>query len=110
MAIGSLNKAGRLEQLKLFARVLVWSGYTPPDDVRAEVFAAVLDEVGDPEEARTLTAQYVEEARAAHLEEEPTWPTPSGFDRLQAAFDELRAQGVIVLEACDDHWAANAAL
>ena len=110
MAIGSLDKAGRLEQLKGFARVLVWSGYTPPDDVRAEVFAAVLDEVGDAEEARTLTAQYVDEARNAHAEAEATWPSPSGFDHLQAAISDLRTQGVIVLEACDDHWAANAAL
>ena len=110
MAIGSLDQAGRLEQLKTFARVLVWSGYKSDAEVRAEVREALLDEVKDPAEADRLTNDYLRQAEHDREVAQRAWPHPSGFDRLQAAFGDLRGAGLIVLEACDDHWAANDAL
>jgi len=110
MAIGSLDKAGRLEQLKTYAKVQVWSGYKSDDDVYAEVYAAVLDEENDPATAEHLATDYIAAARQELVEVESAWPQPTEFERLQAAFSELRAKDVIVLEACDDHWAANRAL
>ena len=107
MAIGSLDKAGRLEQLKTYARVQVWSGYKSDAEVRADVYAAVLDEESDPETAARLTAEYVASAGRDLAAAEQGWPHPSGFDRLQGAFADLRSSRVVVLEACEDHWAAN---
>jgi hypothetical protein len=107
MAIGSLDKAGRLEQLQTFARVQVWSGYKAADEVRAEVYDAVLDEVKDHDEADHLTDEYLDRARRAQVEAARGWRSPTDFDRLQAAFADLRAADVVVLEAVDDHWAAN---
>ena len=107
MAIGSLDKAGRLEQLKTLARVEVWSGYQTDDEVRADVLAAVSDEESDPAVAARLTQEYVELAHTDLAAAAQTWPAQTAYDRLQAAFADLRAHNVQVLEACDDHWAAN---
>ncbi|MEJ7689059.1 MAG: hypothetical protein WKF76_00735 [Nocardioidaceae bacterium] len=107
MAIGSPDKAARLDQLRTYAHVQVWSGYRRLDDVRADVYDAVLDEVKDVDEAAVLTNRYLDEAHAALEQAAAGWPSPSAFDRLQAAFTDLRSAGVVVLEAVDDHWVAN---
>lgn len=110
MAIGSPDKAARLDQLRTYARVQVWSGYRRRDDVRGDVYDALLDEVKDAEEAAVLTDRYLNEAHAALEQSASGWPSPAAFDRLQAAFTDLRSAGVVVLEAVDDHWVANDAL
>ncbi len=107
MAIGSPGQAARLDQLRTFARVQVWSGYTDAAQVRAEVFDAVSAEVKDVERAQQLTDTYVADARSELAAQASEWPEPTAFDRLQAAFAALEADGVIVLQAVDDHWAAN---
>ena len=107
MAIGSLDKAGRLDQLKTLARVQVWAGYQTDDEVRADVLTAVGDEESDPAVAARLTEEYIEQAHADLAAAAQTWPAPTAYDRLQAAFADLRSRDVHVLEACDDHWAAN---
>ncbi len=110
MAIGSLDKAGRLDQLRTLARVQVWSGYLTDDQVRTDVLAAVSDEESDPATAERLTAEFVEQAHAELAEAARQWPAQTAYDRLQSAFADLRARDVVVLEACDDHWAANEVL
>ena len=110
MAIGSLDKAGRLQQLKTYAKVQVWSGYKSDDEVRADVYSAVLDEERDVAKAEELTTAYIAAARDDRAQAERSWPDPTDFERLQAAFADLRGRDVVVLEACDDHWAANAVL
>jgi hypothetical protein len=110
MAIGSLDKPGRLDQLRTLARVQVWSGYLTDDQVRTDVLAAMRDEEGDPTTAERLTAEFVEQAHAELAEASRQWPAQTAYDRLQSAFADLRARDVVVLEACDDHWAANEVL
>ena len=110
MAIGSLDKAGRLDQLRTLARVQVWSGYLTDDQVRTDVLAAVSDEESDPATAERLAAEFVEQAHAELAEAARHWPAQTAYDRLQSAFADLRARDVVVLEACDDHWAANEVL
>ncbi len=107
MAIGSPDKAARLGQLRTYAKVQVWSGYQGPADVRRDVYDAVLDEVKDADEAAAMTDRYLDDAHAALANAAAGWPSPSAFDRLQAAFAELRSAGVVVLEAVDDHWVAH---
>ena len=107
MAIGSLDKAGRLDQLRTLARVQVWSGYLTDDHVRTDVLAAVSDEESDPATAERLTEEFVEQAHTELAEAAQQWPAQTAYDRLQSAFADLRTRDVVVLEACDDHWAAN---
>jgi hypothetical protein len=68
------------------------------------------DEEGDPTTAERLTAEFVEQAHAELAEASRQWPAQTAYDRLQSAFADLRARDVVVLEACDDHWAANEVL
>jgi hypothetical protein len=107
MAIGSLGKAGRLEQVRAFAAMQLRSGYRSLDEVRGDVHEAVLAEVGDAAEADRLTEEYLAEADRAWREEATHWGRPTQHDALLAAFDDLRRSGVMVLEAVDDHWVAN---
>ncbi len=107
MAIGSPDKAARLDQLRNFARVQVWSGFRPLDEVRAEVLAAVQEEVKDRAEAERLAAEYVASAEESLGAAAASWPEITEFDRLQAALTELEAVGIVVLQACEDHWAAQ---
>jgi len=110
MAIGSLRRAGRLDQLRAFAAMQLRSGYRTADEVRADVLEAVSAEVRDPAESARLTDEYLADAERAWHADAATWPSSTPYDALVAAFDELRASGVLVLEAVDDHWAANDAL
>lgn len=107
MAIGSPDKAGRVGQLRTFARCQVWSGYRTDAEVRADVYDAALAEERDPDRAEVLTEELLAHARDDLDSASRGWPTPTAFDRLQHAFAELRAADVAVLEAVDDHWAAN---
>jgi hypothetical protein len=110
VAIGSLKRAGRLEQLKTYAAVQLRSGYRSDDEVRADVLDAVRDEVRDADEAARLTDAYLDEAGATWLRDAQGWGDETDVDRLWAAFDDLEAAGIVVLEAVDDHWAADAVL
>jgi hypothetical protein len=107
MAIGSLGRAGRLDQVRAFAAMQLRSGYRTDDEVRAEVHEAVLAEVGDRAEAARLTDEYLDEGERVWREDAAQWPARTQHDALMDAFAALRATGVMVLEAVDDHWAAN---
>ena len=95
-----------MEQLGNYARVLVWSGFRPLEDVRADVLEAVRDEVKEEDEAVRLTDEYVTAATESLHQAAGKWPDPTDYDRLQAALTELEDAGVMVLQACDDHWSA----
>jgi hypothetical protein len=110
MAIGSLDKQGRIQQLGIFARCLVWSGYADPDEITTELYEAALAEERDPQRAIQLATRLRVQAERDLWEQAADWPVPSGFDRLQSALADLRADGILVLEAVDDHWAAAEAL
>jgi hypothetical protein len=110
VAIGSLNKAGRLEQVRGYAAVQLRSGYRTDDEVFADVLEAVSDLVKDDSEAARLTDEYLRQAREEWVHDADGWPPHDDFDRLQEAFADLEAAGIVVLEAVDDHWAAHAVL
>lgn len=110
MAIGSLDRAGRIEQLRTFARCQVWAAYRSPAEIRAEVYDAVLAELRAGDDAAAFTDQLIVEVRAEHDAVARSWPSTTGYDRLSAAFNDLRANDVVVLEAVDDHWTASETL
>ncbi len=110
MAIGSPDKIARLDQLRNYARVQVWSGFRPLSDVETDVRDAVRDEVKDDAEATRLAGEFVADAQQSLQVAADQWPATTEFDRLQAALTQLEAAGVLVLQACEDHWAAQAML
>ncbi len=110
MAIGGLDRAGRLDQLRSLAKVEVWSGFSSAAEVRADVFEAVMAEVKDVARAQHLTEEFVEDARQSLVEAAEEWPRTTDVDRLDAALSELEARDLVVLRAIGDHWAANEAL
>ena len=107
MAIGSPKQAARLEQLRDWTRAQVWSGLRADDELRSDVLAAVRDELRDPDEARRLTDEYVAEAHQRLREAAATWPEETDYDRFERAVAEIEAADVVVLQGCEDHWAAN---
>lgn len=58
----------------------------------------------------TLARAWVDEERADFERDQADWPEVTDHDRLQAAFDDLERAGLVVLQACDDHWSAKAEL
>jgi hypothetical protein len=110
VAIGSLDKSGRLRQARALAAAQLRGGYRSDDEVRADVLEAVRAEVGSADEAARIADEYLEQARAEWREDAAGWSEPTPHDRLLAAFAALDERGVVVLHAVDDHWAAHDAL
>jgi hypothetical protein len=74
-------------------RTWVWSGFYSPDDVQ-EMIGDVLEE--DADERMLRVAVGPEFARKAVAE--AGWPKRTDCDRLDAAFAELEAVGIIALQ------------
>jgi len=110
VAIRSPDKATRLDQLRTLAKVQVWSGFCAAPQIRAEVYDAVVDEVKDVAEAQALTDAFLASATEELVAASSTWPSMTDFDRLQAAFSDLERADLVVVQACDDHWAADEVL
>lgn len=106
---GSTAKVSPQERVRDFARVQVRAGLLDSDALLREVAASVEAEL--PGESPVATArELVADARTALLEEQNLWEAPTDHDRLQGAFDDLAQRDVVVLQAVEDHWVANAAL
>ncbi len=110
MAIGSPDRTVRLAQLRAYARVQVRSGFKSDEQVRAELFDAVSGEVKELSEARRLTDELVVAENADLARDAARWSGRTQFDDLQAAFDDLQARDIVVLQACEDHWSAQEVL
>lgn len=110
MAIGSPDRAARLQELRTYARVQVRSGYASPDDVRRDVLEAVLEEITEPVKAQEHTDVLIEAARAELAAAASSWPEVTSYDRFEHALVALEGLDVVVLQACQDHWAADAEL
>ncbi|MBA3265600.1 MAG: hypothetical protein H0T14_04395 [Nocardioidaceae bacterium] len=110
MAIGSPDKSARLAQLRSYARLQVRSGFETAEQVRADVFDAVHDEVKELDQAQQLTDELLNAEIADLTREAASWSGNTQFDDLQAAFADLEARDIVVLQACEDHWAAQQVL
>jgi hypothetical protein len=103
------DKVSPPERVRDFARVQVRAGLLDDDALVREVAAAVEAELPD-ESAEATARALVTEARTTLLDEQAGWEVPTDHDRLQAAFDDLSQQDVVVLQAVEDHWVADATL
>jgi hypothetical protein len=101
--------SSREDHVRDFARACVRSGLLSEPDLYGEVRAAVADELPelDPD---TTAKEWVAQFRAELERDQRTWPETTDYDRLQAVFADLEAKGVVVLQGCDDHWAAKRAI
>jgi hypothetical protein len=99
------------QHVREFVRACVRAGLMSSEELRAEVVAAITADLphlaGD---ADALARTWLQEAREELRRDESGWPEPTDYERLQTAFAELRDADVVVLQGCEDHWAAKAVL
>jgi len=82
-----------IEDPKAYAGRLVATGYEPEDYVLDMVREMLSDEgVADVDENST---RVVSEAIHAQVQSQAIWNTPTDCDRLRAAFDSLKGQGIL---------------
>src|SRR5690348_15630917 len=104
-----MESAGSLheQQVREFARACARSGLLDDRGLYDEVLLAIRSELPDVAEpdrvARAWIGEYLDELAA----DQRDWPEATDYDRLQAAFAELDAAGIVVLQGCEDHWAAK---
>src|SRR5262245_47455663 len=83
------------DDLHEFVRVQVTAGYANVDEIVDEAVEVFLDETLDPDGLRFAARAIADRAVAAHLAEQVGWPSPTDCDRLDAAFVELAADGIL---------------
>lgn len=86
------------------------SGYLDDAAVHREILEAAREDLSRDDDAEAMAAGVVEAEIDALRRDQTDWPETTDVDRLEAAFGDLEAQGVVVLRACDDHWDATAVL
>jgi hypothetical protein len=93
-----------------FIRSAVRSGLLADKELYDEVLLAITSELPFVEDPEGLAETWIGEFRSELAAEAATWPEVTDYDRLQAAFAELESAGIVVLQGCEDHWAAKAVL
>jgi hypothetical protein len=102
--------ASRIEQdLRSFARLQVRAGLLDPAEMRREVAEAIGAEMPGID-ADLMARAWLAAAQQALVAEQAGWPASTDHDRLLATFADLESAGLVVLQGCEDHWAAKAAI
>ncbi|MGH3367694.1 MAG: DUF6891 domain-containing protein [Nocardioidaceae bacterium] len=100
----SSGDPGAVARLRAFARVQVRSGYLDDATVRNEVVEAAREDLSGDTDAESMATEVVDAEITALIAEQADWSETTDVDRLEQAFAELSAAGLMVLRACDDHW------
>ncbi len=96
------------QHVRDFARVGVRAGLLSTDELHAELVEAITTELpGRAAEADALASTWVDEAREQLRVDQESWPEATDHERLQSAFEEIELLDVVVLQGCEDHWAAK---
>ena len=99
------------QHVREFARACVRAGLLDDADLRDEIAQAIEGELPDrATESGDLAAAWIDEAREELRVDQVSWPEATDYERLQTAFSEIELADVVVLQGCDDHWAAKALL
>ena len=99
------------EHVRELARDCVRAGLLDERAVYDEVLLAITTELPDrADDAASMARAWIDEYRDELLHDQAGWPAVTDYNRLQAVFAELTANDVVVLQGCDDHWAAKAEL
>jgi hypothetical protein len=101
----------RQDHVRDFVRACVRAGILTDEETYAEARLAITAELPDlAGEVESLADAWISAARDELALEQVTWPRVTDYDRLQSAFGALGGTGVVVLQGCEDHWAAKALL
>jgi uncharacterized protein DUF6891 len=96
------------DHVRDFARACVRAGLLSTDELHTEVVAAIRQELPQRAgEADALATAWTDEAREQLRVDQESWPEATDYERLQSAFEELALDDVVVLQGCEDHWAAK---
>jgi hypothetical protein len=98
------------EHVREFARSAVRSGLLADQELYDEVLLAITSELSGVDDPERLGSSWVAEFRDELDKDAASWPETTDYDRLQDTFSTLEATGIVVLQGCEDHWAAKAAL
>jgi hypothetical protein len=100
----------RRAHVREFTRSAVRSGLFAQEELYGEVLLAVTSELPSVEDPEALARTWIAEFRDEWSRDASTWPSTTDYDRLQSAFAEMRAADIVVLQGCEDHWAAKEVL
>lgn len=99
------------EHLREFTRSCVRAGLLAEAELYDEVAEAIAAELPErADRARDVAREWVAAYRAELVRDQEDWPDVTDYDRLQEVFAELAAGDIVVLQGCEDHWAAKGAL
>jgi hypothetical protein len=99
------------QHLREFARASLRAGLLADPELRLEVAQAIAVELpARAGEAQDLAGTWLAEAREELSRDQDRWPEVTDHDLLQRAFADIERGGVVVLQGCEDHWAAKALL
>jgi hypothetical protein len=98
------------QHVREFVRSAVRSGLLTEQELYDEVVLAITSELSFVEDADALAELWIGEFRDELRADARSWPETTDYDRLQASFARLEADGIVVLQGCEDHWAAKAVL
>ena len=99
------------QHVREFARACVRAGLLSTDELHGEVVEAIVTELPSRADgAEALAEAWIGEAREELRVDQQSWPEATDYERLQTAFEELELGDVVVLQGCEDHWAAKAVL
>ena len=98
------------QHVREFVRSAVRSGLLGEQELYDEVLLAVTSELPDVSDPDVLARRWIAEFRHELAADAASWPATTDYDRLQAAFAQMEAAGIVVLQGCEDHWAATAVL
>lgn len=96
-------------QTRVWVRDVVRSGLLGPDEEYAEIVAVIRTD-HPALDAEVTAREWISAERDAWAADSAHWSRPTGHERLVAAFDDMRAAGLLVLEGCVDHWVVRDAL
>jgi hypothetical protein len=98
------------QHVREFARSAVRSGLMTDEQLYDEVLLAVSTELPDVSDPADLARRWIDEFREELRADAASWPDRTDYHRLQDALASLEAAGIVVLQGCEDHWAAKAVL
>lgn len=83
-----------LTDMQAYIERKVAQGFDSPTQISQEAVEVFSEEV-DPEELAAAAERYTGQAIDAHRKVEATWPVETECDRLDAAFRQLEASGIV---------------
>jgi hypothetical protein len=96
------------QHVREFTRAGVRAGLLPTEELHDDVVEAIVTELPErAADAADLATAWIDEAREQLRVDQQSWPEATDYERLQTAFAELEIADVVVLQGCEDHWAAK---